>query len=329
MDEFKPEVPKSEKPYNKYEGEVLYSGAPTGQESTDPLSNDLGHENRGSLEPAQQPDVKHSIFDVLRKKKVSIPIIGTVATAAAAAAIYVGVSRLSTDNSSKQGNQPVATASVTPGATASPETSPSPSASATETEPTAENILISPELIKNPDELVNTFFNRMTEWNNAGSTPENAKAALLSSTETVDENAARIAAEYDKMFTSTLLIKGWESNPALKLLVDTNVKAHKDTVALYDYTLNVDNVGDPADKQPYFQGVKISKIISVEDQTDKSVVIKIIEHNYDNSGQNRVGEALTGGITANSGPFETTLTFTVENNSVVLSDMVTPSPMTE
>lgn len=222
-----------------------------------------------------------------------------------------------------------APANPSPIATSSAETSPSPSASATETEPTTANILISPELIKNPDELVNVFFNRMTEWVNAGSTPENAKAALLSSTETVDENAARIAAEYDKVFTSMLLIKGWESNPAIKLLVDTNVKAHKDTVALYDYTLNVDNVGDPADKQAYFQGTKVSKIISVEDQTDKSVVIRVIEHNYDNSDQNRVGEALTGGVSANSGPFETTLTFTVENNSVVLSDIVTPSPMTE
>lgn len=140
MDEFKPEVPKSEKPYNKYEGEVLYSGAPSDQESTDPLSIDKGHGDRGSLNvdqesAAKSPDVKHSIFDVLRKKKVSIPIIGTVATAAAAAAIYVGVSRLGSDNSSRQGNQPVAAAPATPGATTSPETTQSPDASAKATPP--------------------------------------------------------------------------------------------------------------------------------------------------------------------------------------------------
>lgn len=133
MEEFKPDVPKSEKPYNKYEGEALYSGAPLDQEPTDPQSLDQkdGHGYRGSLETAQESAGKHSVLDVLRKKKVSIPIIGTVA---AAAAIAVGISRMNSGkDSSKLGNQPVAAASATPTAatsavptsSATPETTPS------------------------------------------------------------------------------------------------------------------------------------------------------------------------------------------------------------
>lgn len=132
MSEFEPEVPETEKPYVKYEGE------PSAPESTDPLSKDQGHEYHGTLEAGQGPalksaESKHSLFDVLRKKKFSIPII--IGSTAAAVTLAVGVSRLTSNDSPKQGGQPVATAPVTPGATASPETTHSPEVSANATPP--------------------------------------------------------------------------------------------------------------------------------------------------------------------------------------------------
>jgi len=312
------EEPKSEKPYTKYEGEVLYSGAPSDQESMDPLSIDKGRQARGSLEPTESKPEKRRVS---LKTKVGVGI--------AAAALLLGggsvAAKKAMNQSHPQTTGPIPT-SPSPSASKSAEASPSPTASAIDTEPTEASLEIPASLINDPKALVETYENRITQWDNAGATHDNAYEAMMSSTENIDEYAARVAAQYDKEFTDALLVKDWQSNPELKYAFDNIMRVHKETLALFIYTSFRES--DAADKQPYMRG-QIGKFDSVTDQTDKSVTVVTTAHDYDNADLNRVGEALTAGKKVIGEKNQVTLTFIVENGQTKLSDfkdLTTPAP---
>jgi hypothetical protein len=131
-----PEAPDAPKPRGTGENSTSNSSVPPeesidGQPQTgsiDTPTEDSSDSLGSNREPAVvSPEAKHSVFDVLRKKTVSIPIVGTVA---AAAVLYAGVSRFNSNNSSYKGNQPIAAASVKPSSSATPTNSVSASSTA-------------------------------------------------------------------------------------------------------------------------------------------------------------------------------------------------------
>ena len=215
------------------------------------------------------------------------------------------------------GTKVEAPASPSPSATTPTEASPSPTASAIDAEPTEASLEIPASLINDPKNLVETYGNRINQWGNAGATHDNAYEAMMSSTETIDEYAARVAAKCDKEFTDALLVKDWQSNPELKHAFDNIMRVHKETLALFIDTSFRDV--NAADKQPYMRG-QIDKIDSVTDQTDKSVTVVTTTHDYDNADLNRVGEALTAGKKVIGEVHQLELTFKVEDGQVKLSD---------
>lgn len=275
MEEFKSEVPEPGKPYTKYEGEVLYSGAPSTPESTDPLSNDLGHEDKGSLridrEPtAKSPESKHSIFDVLRKKKVSIPIIGTVAAAAVLAA---GISRLNSNDSSHQGNQPVATASVTPGSTAAPSAEASP-AETLPTVPTVESLEISAEK-STPEEIAKNIVEHIDALTTACMTPviyEQWYKGLENGTNGVqaEEWANNYIAPYTDAYFTALCGPDYKSNPDLTYFVSQFTAMAVDHIQNYMQTMTNDTpqTGKGAGGLPVYQySSTFEKLVSAENGT--------------------------------------------------------------
>ena len=242
-----------------------------------------------------------------RRRRTALAIAG-VALASLLMAASVGC-----------GTKVEAPASPSPSATTPTEASPSPTASAIDAEPTEASLEIPASLINDPKALVETYENRITQWDNAGATHDNAYEAMMSSTENIDEYAARVAAKYDKEFTDALLVKDWQSNPELKYAYDNIMRVHKETLALFIYTSFRD--ADVADKQPYMRG-QINKLDSITDQTDKSVTVVVTAHDYDNADLNRVGEALTAGKTVNGEIRKVTYTFIVEDGQIKISDII-------
>ncbi|MCX6728161.1 MAG: hypothetical protein NTV39_00105 [Candidatus Saccharibacteria bacterium] len=309
MDELRPKMPNPEQPHVQPSTEELYSGQPVVQGlAGEELNSPTSHEATGK-----------------KPEKGKIGLKTKVGVGIAAAALILGggsvAAKKAMNQSHPQTTGPVPTnPSPSPSAKASVEASPSPSANSAETTPTIETIEISSNLIAQPETLVETFIDeRVTEWYNAGATPENAKAAVLSSTETIDEFAARVAAKYDKEFIDALLVKDWQSNPRIVKWVSDMIVIHRQTLALYFYTSFPDQ--NPQDKQPYERSVKHLSIESVKGQTSKSVTIVSTEEDFDNADLNRVGEALTAGKKVGDEIAKGSRTFVLEDNHVKLSDL--------
>jgi hypothetical protein len=160
--------------------------------------------------------------------------------------------------------------------------------------PTVESIEISASLFPDSKLLVEAAIDKgNTQWFNAGATPENAQAALKSK-EGIPAYAEKIAAEYDKIFISALLIDDWESTPALVEWVNKIILIHKQTLMLY-FCTSFPNI-NPADKEPYARGSKLDKIVSVYQPANRSYInITETQYGYDNADLNRVGEDLASG----------------------------------
>ena len=114
---------------------------------------------------------------------------------------------------------------------------PIPTQTAETASPTAEILLtvdsleIDASLLSDPNQLASRFNNELiTEWFNAGATPENAKASVApTNSYNLSEYATKIAAEYDEIFIEALLIPDWQSNSSLVSysLIITNISSFK------------------------------------------------------------------------------------------------------
>jgi len=207
----------------------------------------------------------------------------------------------------------------TPQATGEVATTNATEKGAIETMPTVESLEMDASLLSDPEALIETFENqRFTEWFNAGATPENAQVALNSGN--IPAYAAEIAPEYDEIFIKALLIKDWQSNPALVELVNKMTVTHQQTLALYFYTFP--NPDDQEDKEAYMRGTKVTKMVSSTNNYNGSVSITYVGHDYDNADLNRVGEKLTGGVKVAGEEGEPTITFAVESGKARVSDII-------
>ena len=223
-------------------------------------------------------------------------------------------------------NQPIAT-SATDQANPNKSTTQTPAqvevsnTSSPEKLPTIESLEMNASLLSDPKLLIETAVDRSgTQWFNAGATPENAQIAMKYKGG-IPAYAEKIAAEYDELFISALLVDNWESNPILVKWVDNVILIHKQTLALYFYTSFPDI--EPKDKEPYMRGTKIKKIVSINNAPDGSYVsVTEDEYDYDNADLNRVGEDLTNGAKVLNTVFEPMITLKKVGDKAKISNII-------
>lgn len=191
---------------------------------------------------------------------------------------------------------------------------------ASEILPTVESLEIDGSLLSDPEALMEVFVTqRITEWYNAGATPENARAAFASH-DSVEAYTKEVAEKYDILFIEALLAKNWESNPEITKWVNKMSSIHKTTLQLYFLT-SFPNI-NPEDITPYMRGTKVEKINSTANNADGSVVIVSTEYDYDNAELNRAGEKLTNGTKVGEGKATPISTFIEVDGKIKLSDFV-------
>lgn len=191
--------------------------------------------------------------------------------------------------------------------------------------PSVEDIEIDSSLIKNPEEFAKVWIEEaVTNWFNAGSTPENAKKAFESYSIPMLDFANTLAAEYDDVYTEALLVEGWESNPNIVEWVDKMKKIHAQTLYLYFITSFKDL--QPEDKSPYVRSSKFLELKSwnsVDNETFSAIFGTL---DCDNSEKNRVGESLTGNQEAvqkeNATPIYATREFVIVDDKIKLSNII-------
>lgn len=207
-----------------------------------------------------------------------------------------------------------ATTSVEAATTTTPEKS------SAEGIPTVESLEVDASLLDNPEALMKTFAGeRVEEWFNAGATLENAKAALKSNVSMVDY-ATKIATEYDTVFIEALMVKGWESDPALVEWVKDVTTAHLATLAL-NFLTSFPKI-HPLDKVPYERTTDIKEVVSATRQADGSLDVVVIQTDNDNSDLNRVGEGLTDGVRIEGNEAKPTFKFVNEDSKVKMSGII-------
>lgn len=194
-------------------------------------------------------------------------------------------------------------------------------------------IAINAELMKNPEELMKTFIDgRLTDWENAGATPENAKIFMDNLLNPANnkvpgdtlmlDHITKLANETDPKYINSLLVDNWESNPALVEFVQKSKDAH---LAILNYNLITSfNDIDPKDVEPYKKSTKLDKITdSYLSDDGNTLIITAYVSLSDNSDKNRVGEDASNFkpiIDTASHPIK--LWFVKENGVVKLSNFI-------
>lgn len=200
-------------------------------------------------------------------------------------------------------------------------------------EPTAEDIRIDAELFSNPEALSEVFLDRYESWINAGATIENATSALRSTTETIEEFAARIASEYDLIFIQSLVAGGdtitatddasieehFKNKPEVAAHLKRVMKIHRETLTLYFYTAFPDI--NPQDIEAYVRKVGLVEVVSSELRDNGLLVIVRVERETDNLDKNR-GLELTGRDQALDAVGQPTLTYSAVGGEVLLENII-------
>jgi len=170
--------------------------------------------------------------------------------------------------------------------------------------PTVESLEVDASLISNPEELVKTLEEkRMTEWFNAGSTPENAKKWMgAEDLNARNEFIDKIASEYDQLFIKALFVEDWQSTPSLVKYIDRVKSIHKNTIKMY-YMTSFPDV-NPDDKEPYKRGVTVNEVHPHNRlangtilETNGKIIITTLQRDYDNADKSRVGTRDNAGVT--------------------------------
>ncbi len=194
--------------------------------------------------------------------------------------------------------------------------------------PTVESLRLDPSLFNNPEELVKTYFNdRETAWLNAGSNAINTKEAYRQSG-LIENFANQKAAELDKVFIESLIIKNYKTNSSLTTLVDNFKNGHARALDLFIQTNRPDL--DRADIKPYRETKEyIDGSLEVLNTTkDKngdilSMTIRLAEKQTYNNGENTAPSLVPDPENLPNGTiFYLTYTFTKESDSIKVSDVI-------
>ena len=181
---------------------------------------------------------------------------------------------------------------------------------------TVESLKLDPSLINDPQALAEAWFQRTNQWLNAGATPENAEQSLYYSGDW-EETATNFTGELDVIFEEALISKAALTDSSVQEVISNIKYLHNNVLALYFATVGRET--------PYVRETKVDKIISSSANPDGSLVIEVMIHDIDNANMNSVGEDLTGYTSIDTLPSTSIMTFRVEDNRVVLSDIILDS----
>jgi hypothetical protein len=182
--------------------------------------------------------------------------------------------------------------------------------------PTVESLEIDSSVLSDPDKLATAWMNALTNWDNAGATPENAQAAINSGD--VNSYATQIATKFDDLFISAEIVDNWQSKPSLVGFINQVKLMHLATLESYCKT---SFHYSPDDKTPFTYGTKYSQVNSFVKNNDGSFTLVITESDYNNSDQNRAVK-LNSGIPFTTTEYTPTDTFVNVDGKVKLSDMI-------
>lgn len=286
------------------------------------LVNELSNQNDSaniiqSTESIEQTPEKKKLT-AKQKKIASFILAGLILSGIVAGTIFENSKNKGqpTDNPMPTITEP---SKIPTQSTTSPETSPT---SPAKEILTVKSLEVDASLISDPELLSKTFVDKLlTEWWNAGATPDNANAAYDFGSLPI--YAKKIAAEYDKIFIEAILIEDWESNPRLVDFVNRTTTIHYQVLTAYFATSSLGGYLDPDDKVPYLRGSKCTKVDSFTSPKNGSITIQTTENDYDNADENRIGEGLSDGtkVNSNSIAHPTTIYDTVDGK-LKISDII-------
>ncbi|NTW61724.1 hypothetical protein HGB24_03525 [Candidatus Saccharibacteria bacterium] len=195
-----------------------------------------------------------------------------------------------------------------------------------ETLPTVENLRLDPSLFNDPEELIRTYVSdRETAWLESGANAINVKEAYKQSG-LFEDFAVKKAAELDKIFIESLVVKDYKSNPSLETLMSNFERSHSRALSLFLKTSNPEN-GD-GDKSPYKEtreyiegSYKVINVVKNKDGQIQSMTIQFQHRQFYNEGENRAAKLVTDLSKMPSGKiYQATDTYTLEDGRIKLSD---------
>jgi len=165
-----------------------------------------------------------------------------------------------------------------------------------ETIPTAESLELDESLKTDPEKLAIAIEEgMMTDWINAGATPENARKWLGAKNKAEREAIFdAIVKSYDDIYIDALFTEDWQSYKYLADEIESIKRTHDITLGLYFATALSDE-NTPYNKEPYRRGIKVTEMrIFSQDyflvgENNIASGFTVTRHEYDNAENNRVG----------------------------------------
>lgn len=188
-------------------------------------------------------------------------------------------------------------------------------------QPALDSLGISAEALASGDELAKELLNEhLTEWINYGATPENSVVADDPKTTDLDAFIAKICEESDQAFIDSLLIKGWESVPALRDWVRAVKAIHASTLGIYFSTDSPQIT--PENIHPFTLEYKYDSVQSYTTNPDGSITLDTIAAAHDNRDDNTVGENPNYTVTGIDEVKNNVWTFVIEDGKAKVSNMI-------
>lgn len=251
------------------------------QEKTD--AQRAYHEQRtNETETGWSPSGNESLpGNVEQKKKGKSKLLavlgGTAAAAVATVSLFLLPKGDNTNNNQPAPTQPVATGEVT--TSKSPELSKEEKIKALELK------------VDQPNEALATdIVNKISAWHMAGATPENYKSRDI--TLTVEDYAAKIAAEQGEAYATAIFGANYAANPQLANYVDAMIKINARNIVYYIKTF--DPKLDPANIEPFKQVMIVDNLVSAT-PTANGLNLVINYHQETNEGKNYIDSAELNG----------------------------------
>jgi hypothetical protein len=216
---------------------------------------------------------------------------------------------------------PTTAVSAAPRGTAStPVETPSPTIGEPATTPEFEiSNGLDAETITTPEQITQAFSDAIEAWYNDGANQVTSHRLFRGDGQGINPRdfADQVAADSVKKYTALYFVEDWEGNPALVALVGRMEQSNAQ--AVYDYLMTAGDIADgiapdPADKEPYYRSSD-STYVSSSTSSDGQVEITSSTHDFGNSSQNRIGEALTANDDWAESTTQSTDTFVIQGSN--------------
>lgn len=210
-----------------------------------------------------------------------------------------------------------ASAETSPSTEPSASTSPSAeTSSSTEGELTVSSLELPAD--QTPEELSTLVWqDRLTQWSNAGESPEVAKKAFNLGIDGGNKYLATIAKKNADLFAKSLLVKNWEDNPDLVKFV--NGLEDENLFNLKLFVRTSPSMGDPANKEAYRTWDTVDGDVSVTSKDGNEVSIDTPLEQHDNSKEN-TALYFAPDLKVDGHTYTATATFKKDGDRTVITD---------